>query len=63
MGCLEKSSMHRLRVVECVDDQDKVGTMQGQIRLLSEEKDRMNRDALSVQKQLDYYKVHLLLTF
>ena len=38
--------------------QGKSGTVQGQIRLLSEEKDRMHRDSLSLQKQLDYYKVN-----
>ena len=31
--------------------------MQAQMRLLSEEKDRMHRESLSLQKQLDYYKV------
>jgi hypothetical protein len=31
--------------------------MQGQMRLLSEERDRMHRDSLSLHKQLDYYKV------
>ena len=38
--------------------QGKSGTVQGQMRLLSEEKDRMHRDSLSLQKQLDYYKVN-----
>ena len=34
------------------------GAVQGQMRLLYEEKDRMHRDSLSLQKQLDYYKVN-----
>ena len=38
--------------------QGKSGAVQGQLRLLSEEKDRMHRDSLSLQKQLDYYKVY-----
>jgi len=30
---------------------------QAQTKLVSEEKERMHRDFLSLQKQLDYYKV------
>jgi len=31
--------------------------MQGKMRLLSEDKERIHRELLSLQKQLDYYKV------
>ena len=32
--------------------------MQGRMKLLVEEKEIMQRELLSLQKQLDYYKVH-----
>ena len=35
----------------------KMEIMQGQMKLLTEEKERTQRDSLSLQKQLDYYKV------
>ena len=35
--------------------------MQGQLRISVEEKDRMHRECLSLQKQLDYYKVCTIL--
>lgn len=34
--------------------------MQGRMKILVEEKEIMHRELLSLQKQLDYYKVHFL---
>src|SRR5271163_3433657 len=36
----------------------KMEIMLGQMKLLTEEKERTQRDSSSLQKQLDYYKVH-----
>ena len=35
--------------------------IQSQMKILQEEKDRMRRESLSLQKQLDYYRVCLFL--